>query len=783
MMMNVLLGGGGGGRLLLGRCARWGVAAVMNARRGLSRGVVARSKKHHKQAAAAAATGQQAGADEHLELIRNIGIMAHIDAGKTTTTERMLVVSGVARVEGTVDDGNTQMDYLKDERERGITIVSAATTFQWSGAREEDGMPTHTINLIDTPGHVDFTLEVERALRVLDGGVLVLDAVAGVEAQTMTVWRQASRYAVPTIAFINKMDRPGADYRRCCVSMEDKLALPTLPVVIPAKPDDDNFNHVLDVVEGRVYWWDGPNLHSAHVPHTEGFEHVLHDGRAALVDKLSALDDEFMEAAIDLDEGALPDVATTRAALRRVTLARTGIPVFCGAARRLKGVEPLLDAVVHYLPSPLERPPVQLAPVDRAKTSTELQLLATGQYTGDGVIAMEPTSNTDLAALAFKIVYDMHRGPLVFVRVYSGVLSMRDVLFNCDLNMKERASKVLRVHADDFQEVNEVYAGHIAALVGLKHTVSGNTLVSNKASKSLKSHSLAGISVPQPVFTCSIEADGSDDKEVEHALDCIQREDPSVRVSLDEETGQTLLSGMGELHLEIVLSRLRDEYKVDLIPGRMKVAYRERLTGEAETDHHLHRELGGRMHDCRVHVRVSPSDGVSVDLSEEVKTLLAGDAKPDELRSALVRGGQLGSARGPAMAFPLVGAAVEVVSLQHDADISTSALTACVAEATQKAIAAAGTAVLQPMMNLEVTVEEQDVGAVLTDLSSERNASVREVEMRGERERIVHASVGLPRMIGYSSVLRALTSGRGTFAMEFMQYEEVTQTDMADIVA
>eukprot|EP01147_Barroeca_monosierra_P004441 gene4441-8548_t len=712
-------------------------------------------------------------------LIRNIGIMAHIDAGKTTTTERMLVLTGITKVAGTVDDGNTQMDYLKDERQRGITIVSAATTFKWSGTRVEDQLDEHTINLIDTPGHVDFTMEVERSLRVLDGGVLVLDAVAGVEAQTMTVWKQASRYVVPTIAFVNKMDRMGANFDRCCRSIQEKLNILPVPVTVPAKSADE-FNHIIDLIQGRVYWWEGDACHSSTVPDHGEFYQLLNNGRNQLIDALSSVDDLFLEAVMSLPEGELPPVSTTLAAIRRATNSKAIIPILCGAARRDKGVEQLLDAVVHFLPSPLDRPPVQMAPVHQVKSSQDLQLLATGKYTGDGVISIHPNDDEELCALAFKITHDTHRGALVYTRLYSGILTSRDVLYNPDLGIKERASKVLRVHADDFQELHEAHAGEIVAVVGLKHTMSGNTLVNNRATSQMKTHSLAGITIPQPVFTCSIEVEGSSNADVEHALDCIQREDPSIHVSVDDETGQTLLSGMGELHLEIIISRLRDEYGVTLIPGRMKVAYREELSSSVQHEHHLHRELGGHMQDCRVSLEVSPCDSLVVSVDDNIKDVLTGDKRPEELLSALHHGIELGACRGPSMALPLVGAHVRLISLNHDADISPAALTACAAEATQKALVAAGSHILEPIMQLEVMLEERDVGSVLNDLSAHRHASVRQVEMRRGSERVVHADVPLEKMIGYSSVLRALTSGRGTFSMEFLRYEQVPPSQIAD---
>eukprot|EP00049_Salpingoeca_infusionum_P024246 m.15368 g.15368 ORF g.15368 m.15368 type:complete len:738 (-) comp6589_c0_seq2:77-2290(-) len=727
-----------------------------------------------------------------LSRVRNIGVIAHIDAGKTTTTERMLYLCGASRANGTVDDGNTQMDYLQDERDRGITIQSAATTFNWDGAKK---YPEHQFNLIDTPGHVDFTLEVERALRVLDGAVTIFDAVAGVEAQTMTVWRQASRYNIPSIGFVNKMDRAGASFSKCCKMIEEKLGITALAIHHPLN-EGNEFRSVLDVLNGTVLEWNSstPDGTMDIVPmdQAQGYGIDLKDTllnlQLELTDKLTAIDEPLMEHVLENDlMETPPDVSELKAALRRVTMSREGMPLLCGAARRFKGVEPLLDSVIDFLPSPLDRPEAQLVPRNTVINPQDYALLASGHMDASkDIISLPPLDEGPLCALAFKVTHDRHRGPLVFIKVYSGVLNTRQVVYNTGTQGKERITRVLRVRADDLEEIDEISAGNIAALVGTKHTASGDTLVCHRDHAHLQDYKMAGVTVPEPVFSCSIRWEGVDQKDVDYALACIQREDPSVRVRVDEETNQTILSGMGELHLEIVISRIEQEFKVPLIPGRMKVAYHERVPQPAQVRHHLHREMGDTVQDVEVQVEVVPAEGqgrVPPEIDGAVRAHYPDDERGLGMINAILAGVEQGADRGVELRMPLVDTLVRVVSISHDVETSASAVTTCVAEACRKAIKAATTEVLQPVMSLEVAVEDRDVGGVLTDISSERRGRVREVEMKSELERNVVAEVPLATMIGYASALRSVTSGRGNFSMEFSHYALVTTSELETIKA
>uniref|UniRef100_A0A8C7WEK9 GTP dependent ribosome recycling factor mitochondrial 2 n=1 Tax=Oncorhynchus mykiss TaxID=8022 RepID=A0A8C7WEK9_ONCMY len=623
--------------------------------------------------------------------IRNIGIMAHIDAGKTTTTERMLYYSGYTRALGGVGMS----------RERGITIQSAAVTFDWK---------KHRINLIDTPGHVDFTLEVERALRVLDGAVAVFDASAGVEAQTLTVWRQAEKHHVPCICFLNKMDKPGAS-KNMCKCYVSKLAF--------------------------------------------AFFHT----------QVADLDDEFAELLLGVygeNFDAVPP-AKLQEAVRRVTLARKGVPVLCGSSLRNKGVQPLLDAITAYLPAPNER---------------HHDLVRWYQ--------------DDLCALAFKVVHDKQRGPLVFVRIYSGTMKPQSAVLNINRNNTERMSRLLLPFADQHVEIPSLTAGNIALCVGLKQTVTGDTIVSSKASAvaavrraqnekegerkrggEQASLVLAGVEVPEPVFFCSIEPPTmSRQAELENALTCLQREDPSLKVRVDSDSGQTILCGMGELHIEILHDRIRREYGIETHLGPLQVAYRETILQSMATTDTLDRTVGERRHMVTVSVAVCPiMDSSSSSLTsceitydEEVEEQLSPD-----VRDAVENGVNSSYLQGPLLGYPVQGVSTMIQSVSMEPGTSLAMLSACVSRCMLKALRQAGGQVLEPVMSLEVTVGEEHLSSVLGDLAQRRGA-IRDIQSRHD-SKVLLATAPLAEMMGYSTALRTLTSGNATFSLQLDIYE------------
>ncbi|EDQ88083.1 uncharacterized protein MONBRDRAFT_32987 [Monosiga brevicollis MX1] len=696
-----------------------GYLAVLGGRapRPLSAGMFALSRRAVRHAKTQASDPN----DIQLSHVRNVGIVAHIDAGKTTTTERMLCLAGVTRVIGTVDDGNTQMDYLKDERERGITIVSAATTFHWGSTQ---------FNLIDTPGHVDFTLEVERALRVLDGAVLVLDGVAGVEAQTIKVMSQADRYNVPVIAFVNKLDRLGADFSMTVDSVRNKLKRNPLVLQVPVTSPEGGLEVVVDLVHAREYRWNnGAMTVEALGPAQQS---IFSEGRAALVDALTLVDEELAEELLevdDLDTDAIGPEQLT-AALRRVTLAREGLPILCGAARREKGVEPLLDAMADYLPSPLDRPPVEL-------------LLE------NEVMTLPAEDQQPLSALAFKVVQDPHRGPIVFARIYSGVLHSRAVLVNSTRQVKERATRVMRIHADS-------------------------------KPKKLLTARLHGINIPEPVFSCVVEPETvSAQASLDAALAAMIREDPSLRVHVDEETGQTVLSGMGELHLEIVRSRLLEEYKVVVEAGKLRVAYRERVGAPMTVTRELTRNIQGVDMSATATVTVEPTpDTTHPDpvLAPGVRARIVeafGEQEAVTLET-LVSAARAAMSRGAFMGYPMRNSRLIVKDLDFAIGVPASLLANALVNAARQALREGGCELLQPIMALRVEVPDEMVGNVLNDLSSNRMAAVGDLSSLGDM-RIVEAEVPISTMIGYAAALRSVTHGRGSFHMHFQDYAPVPQ--------
>ncbi|KAG1937567.1 ribosome-releasing factor 2, mitochondrial isoform X1 [Pimephales promelas] len=699
--------------------------------------------------------------------IRNIGIMAHIDAGKTTTTERMLYYSGYTRALGDVDDGDTVTDYMAQERERGITIQSAAVTFDWKD---------HRINLIDTPGHVDFTLEVERALRVLDGAVAVFDASAGVEAQTMTVWRQAEKHKIPCVCFLNKMDKPAASLRYSIDSIKTKLKANPVLLQIPIG-SGKSFTGLVDLITRQKITWQGSSLTddgrafeiSALQPSDDPYVlQAVSEARETLIEQVADLDDEFAELLLgEYSENfdAVP-AGKFQEAVRRVTLARKGVPVLCGSSLKNKGVQPLLDAITAYLPAPNER-------------NHELV-----RWYKD-----------ELCALAFKVVHDKQRGPLVFVRIYSGSMKAQSAVFNINRNGTERMSRLLVPFADQHIEIPSLSAGNIALTVGLKQTVTGDTIVSSKASAaaavrraqkeaeskgSLHREStslvLAGVEVPEPVFFCSIEPPTmAKQADLEHALKCLQREDPSLKVRTDPDSGQTVLCGMGELHIEIIHDRIKREYNIETHLGPLQVAYRETIVQSATATDSLDRTLGDKRHvvtvELAVHALMQESTtSCDVTFEEEVKAHL-----PADVREAVENGVASAYLQGPVLAFPLQGVKTVIQHVGLEPGTSAAMVSACVSRCMLKALKLAGGQVLEPVMALEVTVGEDHLSSVLADLA-QRRGTVCDIQTRQENK-VLMATVPLAEIMGYSTALRTLTSGNATFSLELSSYEPMNTQD------
>ncbi|OQR85247.1 elongation factor G [Achlya hypogyna] len=716
--------------------------------------------------------------------LRNIGILAHIDAGKTTTTERMLYYSGAINRMGEVHDGDTTMDFMPQERERGITIGSAAISFDWKD---------HRVNLIDTPGHVDFTIEVERAVRVLDGAVAVFDGVAGVEAQTETVWEQADRYKVPRIAFVNKMDREGASYERTLGMIEQRFGVVTLPIQIPMGENSD-FHGVVDIITMEMVQWldeDGQQVRrlplvakSANTSMQELYTKAA-AARASLVEKASDFDDVLGDLFL-MEEDV--DVATLKAALRRITVRRPdsaprAVITLCGSALKNKGVQPLLDAIVDYLPSPADpsSSPFEATHVD--KHNNEIKTLQ-----------KDASASSPLALLAFKVKHDRQRGPIVFFRVYSGTLNAKAQLLNTTRNAKERITRLMQVAADDADEVELITAGNIGAAVGLKNTYTGDTLIaSNDQTRIL----LPGVEIPAPVFTCSIESDTlSRQKELDEALMHLQREDPSFVVTQDEETGQTLMSGMGELHMEILQDRLKTEYKLNPSVGKMRVAYRESVSIAVDHEFRYDTVLGTDRQFAKIAFTLSPIDPESSKdgtnrvkwVKHESKDASLFQKLPHGFVQAIEDGFHSGFGRGPVAGHRLayLEITVDASACEFDNDSSAQAFRTCASLALKEALELAQPVQLEPVMELAVRTPDRCVGDILSDLNSQRRAHIQEASdrlsaeayvglcssMRVGRSRI-DAHVPLANMVGYATALRSKTQGEADFSMQFLKYSPV----------
>ncbi|HHW18393.1 MAG TPA: elongation factor G [Firmicutes bacterium] len=681
-----------------------------------------------------------------LERIRNIGIMAHIDAGKTTTTERILFYTGKVHRMGEVDEGSATMDWMVQEQERGITITSAATTCYWKGFR---------INIIDTPGHVDFTAEVERSLRVLDGAVAIFCAKGGVEPQSETVWRQADKYGIPRIAYVNKMDAVGADFYRAIKMIETRLGARPVVVCLPIGVED-TFVGVVDVLEGKAFYWKdelGLEIEEGSVP--EEMREIFEEYREALLSAASDYDDAILEAYLQGEE--IP-VATLKKALRKGTLQNKIVPCFCGSSFKNKGVQKLLDGIVDFLPSPLDVPPV------------EGEIPGTGEKTTRAASDEEPFS-----ALAFKVMTDPYVGRLTYFRVYSGVLNNRSYVFNATKGKTERIQRLLLMHANHREDVEEASTGDIVATVALKFTTTGDTLCDEKHPIILEP-----IRFPQPVISVAIEANTRQDLDkLGTALAKLAEEDPTFMFKTDDETGQTLISGMGELHLEIICDRLLREFGVSATVGRPQVAYKETITATAFGEGKYVRQTGGRGQYGHVKLRIEPLNrGEGFAFENAVK----GGAIPAEFMPAVEAGVREALESGVLAGNPVVDVKVVVEDgSYHEVDSSELAFKIAGSMAVKDALSKASVVLLEPIMKVEVTVPSEYLGEVLADLNA-RRGQITGMETRDSYE-VIDGMVPLATMFGYATDLRSRTQGRGTYTMQFSNYDVVPPAEADKIVA
>ena len=690
-----------------------------------------------------------------LDRTRNIGIIAHIDAGKTTVTERVLFYTGISHRIGEVHEGQAIMDWMEQEQERGITITSAATTLFWVPL-EYDGDKEHEyrINIIDTPGHVDFTVEVERSMRVLDGGVVVFDGVAGVEPQSETVWRQADKYEVPRICFINKLDRTGASFDFSFASILDRLTPNAFPMQIPIGEEAD-FKGVIDILTRRALYFDGEfgeTVRMEDIP--EEFKEKTEKLRAEAVEKIAEQDDVLLEKYLNGEEMTIEEL---RAGLRKGVVANKLVPVFCGSALKNKGVQSLLDAVVYYLPSPEEAPPIE---GQDPKTEEK--------------IVRKPSDEEPFSALAFKIANDPFVGQLVYFRVYSGVLHKGSYVLNTGTGQKERIGRIVRMHANSREEVEEVYAGDIAAAVGLKGTTTGDTLADPDHPILLEN-----ITFPEPVISLRIEPKTRADQEkMGMALRRLAEEDPTFRLKTDEETGETIILGMGELHLEILVDRMKREFKVEANVGRPQVAYRETIKSEAEAEGKYIRQSGGRGQYGHVVIRIEPMErGEGFEFIDKIK----GGIIPQEYIPAVGKGIKEAAEKGILAGYPLVDIRATLYDgSYHDVDSSEAAFKIAGSMALKEAATQANPVILEPIMQVETSTPEDFLGDVTGDLNSKRG----QIEEMGERGNIktIRALVPLAEIFGYATSLRSMTQGRGSYTMEFSHYAEVPKSVAQTII-
>jgi elongation factor G len=678
-----------------------------------------------------------------LDNVRNIGIIAHIDAGKTTTTERVLFYTGKKHKIGEVHEGEAEMDWMEQEQERGITITSAATTCFWKD---------HRINIIDTPGHVDFTVEVERSLRVLDGGVTVFDGVAGVEPQSETVWRQADKYSVPRICFINKLDRTGADFFKDLQSITDRLTKKAYPIQLPIG-EEAGFDGIIDLLKMKAFMYRdelGKDIDEVDVP--AEYMDAAKEWRGKLIEAIVENDEAAMEQYLAGEEPSYEDL---KRILRKAVIGLDIFPVMCGTALKNKGVKLMLNAVIDYLPSPLDIPAVEGTDIEDEEK----------------VLSREAKDDVPMAALAFKIATDPFIGKLAFVRIYSGTLKSGSYVLNASTGKKERISRIVRMHANNREEVSEVYAGEIAAVVGLKETTTGNTLCDPEHPISLES-----ITFPEPVISLALEPITKQDQEkMSLALQKLSEEDPTFRVRSDEETMQTIVSGMGELHLEIIVDRMKREFDVGVNVGRPQVSYRETIREEAEGEGKYVKQSGGRGQYGHCRLRIKPITEANEDgeldnfrFVDELK----GGAIPREYVPAVQKGCREALERGVIANYPLINIQATVYDgSYHDVDSNESAFKMAGVMAFKAAALKAKPVLLEPTMKVEVVTPEDYMGTVVGDLNSKR-AQVQEMGDRGD-VKTVAAIVPLAEMFGYATNLRSITQGRASYSMEFHEYKEV----------
>jgi len=683
-----------------------------------------------------------------IEKYRNIGIIAHIDAGKTTTTERVLFYTGISHKIGEVHEGEATMDWMEQEKERGITITSAATTCYWKDCQ---------INIIDTPGHVDFTVEVERSLRVLDGGVVVFDGKEGVEPQSETVWRQADKYNVPRLCFINKIDKEGADFFFSLNSIENRLSPRAVAVQIPIGQRSE-FQGVVDLMEMKAVYFEGDKgekVREEEIP--AEIQKEAKEWREKMVEKIAETNDKLTEKFLGGEEISVSEL---KAALRKAVIQGKLFPVYCGSALKNKGIQPILDGVVDYLPSPVDIPPAK--GID-PKTGAEVKI--------------EAKDEAPFAALAFKIAIDPFVGQLTFFRVYSGIIKAGSYVLNSTKREKERVGRILRMHANHREEMQEIYAGGIGALVGMKYTTTGDTLCDPEKPVILES-----ITFPEPVISIAIEPKTKADQEkMGMALKKLSVEDPTFRVRTDEETGQTIISGMGELHLDIIVDRMKREFKVEGNVGRPQVAYRETIKKSAEAEGKYIRQSGGRGQYGHCWLRLEPNEkGKGFEFINEIK----GGIIPQEYIPAIQKGVKEALDRGVVAGYPLVDIKVTVYDgSYHEVDSSEAAFKIAGSMALQEGVKRADPVILEPIMKVEVVSPEQFMGDIVGDINAKRG-QIQEIEDRGEgnaRVKVIKALVPLASMFGYATQLRSMSQGRANYNMEFDHYEEVPRNIAEEI--
>ena len=680
-----------------------------------------------------------------LEKTRNIGIMAHIDAGKTTTTERILYYTGRIHKIGETHEGASQMDWMEQEQERGITITSAATTAQWDN---------HRVNIIDTPGHVDFTVEVERSLRVLDGAVTLLDAQSGVEPQTETVWRQATTYGVPRIVFINKMDKIGANFLYSVDTLHERLQANAHPVQLPIGAEDQ-FGGIIDLVDMKAYKYnndEGTDIEEISIP--EDMQELAEEWRLKLVEAVADTDEDIMMAYLDGEE---IDAATLTAGVRKATLAVEIFPVFCGSSFKNKGVQLLLNGVIDYLPAP-----------------TDIESIKGIDATTGEAIERHADDSEPFSALAFKVMTDPFVGRLTFFRVYSGTLKAGSYIKNATKDNRERVGRILQMHANSREEIPEVFSGDIAAAVGLKNTTTGDTLCDEKDSVILES-----MEFPEPVIEVAIEPDSKADQDkMGIALQKLAEEDPTFRASTDHETGQTIIAGMGELHLDIIVDRLKREFKVSATVGAPQVSYRETFRASTQAEGKFVRQSGGKGQFGHVWIEFSPNEEGK---GFEFENAIVGGVVPREYIPAVEAGLKDALQNGVLAGFPLVDIKAKLYDgSYHDVDSSETAFKVAASLALRNAAKKANPTILEPMMAVEVTVPEEYLGDVMGHVSS-RRGRIEGTQTRGNAQ-IVKSLIPLSEMFGYATTLRSSTQGRGTFSMQFDHYEDVPKSIGEEII-